>query len=222
MFGTVLLIIIVLGIGGVIYFEYKSAQKYKKEREEKRKQRKESAPSRVGPVKTVKKEEEPKPKAESKSKSEPKPKPEPVEEKAVVTEEVTAKPEPVIVKEEAEEEVPEKELPACNYPPFDHSRTVESLGLSDEDAKEFVGELISQLDSHLPLIAKEVEAGNFHALEQLTHSVKGSATNLGIGGVADLLTDFNTYLKEGKDVDVVKSYYACLETYTQKLKEQYA
>lgn len=211
MFGTVLLIIIVLGIGGVIYFEYKSTQKYKKEREEKRQHRKRTAPSRVGPVKTIKKE----------------PKPEPVEEKAVVTEEVTAKPEPVIMKEEVEEEIPEKELPekalpACNYPPFDHSRTVESLGLSDEDAKEFVGELISQLDSHLPLIAKEVEAGNFHALEQLTHSVKGSATNLGTGGVADLLTDFNTYLKEGKDVDVVKSYYTCLETYTQKLKEQYA
>ena len=206
MFGTVLLIIIVLGIGGVIYFEYKSTQKYKKEREEKRQHRKRTAPSRVGPVKTIKKE----------------PKPEPVEEKAVVAEEVTAKPEPVIMKEEVEEEVPEKALPPCNYPPFDHSRTVESLGLSDEDAKEFVGELISQLDSHLPLIAKEVEAGNLHALEQLTHSVKGSATNLGTGGVADLLTDFNTYLKEDTDIEVVKHYYTCLETYTQKLKEQYA
>jgi HPt (histidine-containing phosphotransfer) domain-containing protein len=99
---------------------------------------------------------------------------------------------------------------------------VESLGLSDEDAKEFIGELISQLDTHLPLIAKEIDAKNFQAIEELTHSVKGSATNLGTGGVADLLTDFNTYLKEGKDMDVLKSYYSCLETYIQKLKEQYA
>ncbi|MFT7879755.1 MAG: Hpt domain-containing protein [Sulfurimonas sp.] len=208
MLGTILLTIIVLAIIWVIYIEYKNTQKYKKEREEKRQQRKGQAPSSVGPVKTVKKEDKPTPK--------------PIEEQTVATVEVKPEPEPEVAEEEVEEALPAKELPLCDYPPFDHSRTVESLGLSDEDAKEFIGELISQLDTHLPLIAKEIDAENFQAIEALTHSVKGSATNLGTGGVADLLTDFNTYLKEGKDMDVLKSYYSCLETYIQKLKEQYA
>lgn len=208
MLGTILFTIILVAIVWVIYIEYKNTQKYKKEREEKRRQRRKAAPSGVGPVKTVKKEE--------------KPKPAPIEEKAVVTEEAKPKPEPEVVEEAVEEALPSKELPPCDYPPFDHSRTVESLGLSEEDAKEFIGELIAQLDIQLPLIAKEIETGDFHALEQLTHSVKGSATNLGTGGVADLLIAFNTYLKEGQDIDIVKSYYSCLETYTKKLKEQYA
>lgn len=218
MLGTIILTVFILLVVVVIFIEYKSAQRYKKEREEKRKTRK-APPSRVGPVRTVKKEEK---------KPEPKPEvvPEEVEEKPVVVEKVETKPEPEVVPEKIEEKVEEKleakELPPCDYPPFDHSRTVESLGLSEEDAKEFVGELITQIDTQLPLIEKELETADFHQLERLTHSIKGSATNLGTGGVSDLLTDFNTYLKEGTDMDVLKSYFECLQNYTQKLKDQYA
>lgn len=210
MLGTILLTIFIVLIVWVIYVEYRSAQKYKKEREEKRRGRK-APPSRVGPVKKVKKEEK-----------KPEPVTEVVEEKPVITEEVEVQPEPEVVTEEVEEKPEEKELPACDYPPFDHSRTVESLGLSEDDAKEFVGELITQIDTQLPLIEKELETADFHQLERLTHSIKGSATNLGTGGVSDLLTDFNTYLKEGTDMDIVKNYFECLQNYTQKLKDQYA
>jgi hypothetical protein len=59
-------------------------------------------------------------------------------------------------------------------------------------------------------------------MERLTHSIKGSATNIGTGGVSDLLVDCNTYLKTGTDIDIAKAYVAHLKQYTQELKAQYA
>ncbi|BAF72185.1 Hpt domain-containing protein [Sulfurovum sp. NBC37-1] len=111
-----------------------------------------------------------------------------------------------------------KALPA--YPDFDHSRLVE-MGLSDEEAKDFVKELISQIEEQLPLIEKALQEGDFHQMEQLTHSIKGSSTNIGTGGVADLLIDYNTYLKTGNDPILSKSYYEELKIQLERLKVQY-
>jgi hypothetical protein len=63
---------------------------------------------------------------------------------------------------------------------------------------------------------------DFHKMERLTHSIKGSATNLGTGGVSALLVDCNTYLKTGTDIDIAKAYFKHLVHYTAELKTQYA
>ncbi len=115
-----------------------------------------------------------------------------------------------------------KELPQDNYSKFDHSRIIDTLGLSEEDAGEFIQELISQVDSHLSPIKEATKSSDYEELERLTHSIKGSATNLGEGGIADLLTDFNTYLKIGKDIEIVERYFELLEEQAQKLREQYS
>ena len=145
-----------------------------------------------------------------------------VEEEAPIEE-----PEPVIeeaveVEEEAPvEEAPAKELPACEYPEFTHVRLVE-MGLSDDEAKEFVNELIPQLEEQVPLIEASINDGDFHQIERLTHGIKGSATNIGTGGVSDLLVEFNTYVKSGEDVDILKAYHKHFVTYIEALKEQYS
>ncbi len=59
-------------------------------------------------------------------------------------------------------------------------------------------------------------------MERLTHGIKGSATNLGTGGVSDLLVDYNTYLKTGTDIDIAKAYLEHLVHYTAELKTQYS
>jgi chemotaxis protein histidine kinase CheA len=96
------------------------------------------------------------------------------------------------------------------------------MGLSDEEAKEFVEELIPQIETQIPLIEKELAIPDFHQMERLTHSLKGSATNLGTGGISDLLVECNTYLKTGTDIDIATAYFGYLKHYTQELKEQYA
>ena len=122
---------------------------------------------------------------------------------------------------EKKTETKEKVLPRCTYPKFTHVRLVD-MGLSDKEAKEFVEELIPQIEAQIPLIEKELAIPDFHQMERLTHSLKGSATNLGTGGISDLLVECNTYLKTGKDIDIASAYFGYLEHYTQELKEQYA
>ena len=95
------------------------------------------------------------------------------------------------------------------------------MGLSDDEAKEFVTELIPQLEEQIPLIEEALNTPDYHQVERLTHSIKGSATNIGTGGISDLLVDYNTYLKDGTDIDIAKAYFEHLKHYTQELKKQY-
>jgi len=124
-------------------------------------------------------------------------------------------------KEVIQVQQPQKQLPQCNYPTFSHVRLVE-MGLSDEESKEFVAELIPQLETQIPLIKEAMENSDFYQMERLTHNIKGSATNLGTGGISDLLVEYNTYLKTGTDGDIAKVYFDNLIDYTEDLKTQYA
>lgn len=182
----------------IIFFEYRNEKKYQEERR-KRRQRpisdKKTTPYKKKKRTTPKPEPKPEPKTEPKIELEPEP--------------------------ETEAPKETKKLPEANYPKFTHSRLVE-MGLSDEEAKEFVGELIPQIETQYPLMEKAIQEQDFEQLERLTHGIKGSASNLGTGGVSDLLSDYNTYLKTGTDLDIAKAYYQDLKHYNDELKTQYA
>jgi hypothetical protein len=230
MLGTAVLSIFIFIIILIIFLEYKNERQYQEKRrqgrprptkDERSTQTKtlEKAPPKTEPRRKVEPKPEPKPepkidvkpelKPEPKIEIKPEPKPEP---------KIDIIPEPVIQKEEPKET---KELPQANYPEFTHVRLVE-MGLSDEEAKEFVAELIPQIEVEIPLIQAAIESEDFHKMERLTHGIKGSATNLGTGGVSDLLVDYNTYLKSGSDIDIAKAYLKHLIDYTNELKAQYA
>lgn len=195
----------------IIFFEYRNEKKYQEKRRQQRQAPTPSKPSTT-PEKPKKVAHKPEPKPEPKIETKPEPKPE-----VKVEPKPEPKPEP-----EPKIEVPKetKKLPEANYPQFTHVRLVE-MGLSDEEAKEFVAELIPQLEVEIPLIEAAIQAGDFHKIERLTHGIKGSATNLGTGGVSDLLTDYNTYLKTGTDSDIAQAYLEHLVHYTNELKTQY-
>ena len=132
----------------VIFIEYRNEKKYQEERREKRE-------------KTV----------------QPKRRPQ--------LKKVIRKPSPSIQQEtpqeEFEEEIlkketPKKQLPHCNYPKFSHVRLID-MGLSDEESKEFVAELIPQIETQIPLIKEAMDNSDFHQMERLTHNIKESATN---------------------------------------------
>lgn len=114
-----------------------------------------------------------------------------------------------------------KELPKGEYPDFSNSRLLD-MGLSQADADTFVKDLIEQIDDHIPQIEAARKDKAYEEIERLTHSLKGSATNLGSGGVADTLVDYNTYCKTGNDDDILLAYLEILKTYQTKLKEQFS
>jgi hypothetical protein len=215
MLGYIIITVFVLIIVLIIYIEYKNEKKYQEERDqkhqnrikEKRKTLKKSAKApkqtRVQKnLKTVKPELK---QAEPESISEA-----PVKEKKPEPEQIQ-KPE-ILIK---------IDLPTGNYPKFNHSRLLK-MGLSEDEAKEFVKELIPQIGTQIPLIKEAMEIPDFHRMERLTHSIKGSSTTVGTGGVSDLLVDYNTYLKTGTELVISEAYFNHLNYYYEELKKQYS
>ena len=112
------------------------------------------------------------------------------------------------------------ELPKGEYPDFNYERLIE-MGLTEEEALGFIQELIPQIGEQIPLIDDAMKIPDFHKMERLTHSIKGSSTTIGTGGVSDLLVEFNTYLKEGNNVQIAQAYQRHLKRYFEKLKKQF-
>lgn len=195
MLALTILSIFVLIVVSIIVFEVRNERRY----QEKRRHRREG--SHKKPTQTFPEDSIPHPRVE---------KPE--------NKHSQVKPRQEIIKQEPIKK--EKKLPLCNYPQFTHKRLVD-MGLSDDEAKEFVQELIPQLEEQIPLIEKVLAIPDFHQMERLTHSIKGSATNLGTGGISDLLVEINTYLKKGTDLEIAKAYFEYLKHYTKELKTQY-
>jgi|GEM_PF-4118676 len=115
-----------------------------------------------------------------------------------------------------------QEIKEKNYGTFDHSRLVEEMGLGEEEVGEFVSELIHQVEAALPDIEEELSAGNRERMERITHGLKGAALNLGNGGITDVLVEYNTYLKQHDNPDVIRAFQEQLNRHLQKLKTRYA
>ena len=96
------------------------------------------------------------------------------------------------------------------------------MGLSENEAVEFIQELIPQIETQIPLIQEAMDKEDFYSMERLTHSIKGSSTTVGSGGVSDLLVAYNTYLKTGDEIEIAKEYQKYLKHYCAELKTQYA
>jgi len=52
--------------------------------------------------------------------------------------------------------------------------------------------------------------------------LKGAATNIGSGGVADILVDYNTEMKNGKEPEVALAYQELLKSAVSNLKIEYS
>ncbi len=240
MLESVIIYIFVFLIVLAMFMEYVNDRKYQAKRD---KERQKSTPKKpvepepqVEPEEAVEEEPEEIEEVQPVVVKEVIPEPEVIPEEIIedvqpeVVVEVEPEPEPEVVVEVEPEPEPEveaevvveesKELPTCEYPPFTHVRLVE-MGLSDDEATEFVNELIPQLEEQIPLIEEAINIADFHQIERLTHGIKGSATNLGTGGISDLLVEYNTYLKSGTDSDVVKAYHKHYLHYIEELKKQY-
>jgi len=113
-----------------------------------------------------------------------------------------------------------KAIPHKKYPIFSHERLIK-MGLSEDEVLDFVKELIPQIEIQIPLIKEAIEHSDFHQAERLTHSIKGSSSTVGTGGVSELLLEYNTYLKSGTDTSIINTYFQDLIYYTNALKIQY-
>jgi len=235
MFALTVLGIFVLIIVIIIYIEYKNEKNYQKNRRERAEERKKTKPPYDPKDKIQKPLQEKKeiaakrkaatPGAKDRSQLQVK------KEKAKTVREAyelkndkkpVIEPRKVPSAKELREAAAEKiDLPECKYPKFDYSRLLK-MGLGENEAVEFVKELIPQIKTQIPLIKEAIEASDFHNIERLTHSIKGSSTTVGSGGVSDLLVEFNTYVKTEKEIPVIEAYLKHLTHYCKELEKEYA
>jgi len=230
MFASVVIGIFVFIIAIIVYVEYKNEKTYQEERKHRSEARRKPKP----PYKPEEKIQKPVQEKKATVNRKKAPTPEIKEPVVPKKEENRVTPYVVDVQKPSEEKktvreeiapavkIEEKtyDLPACEYPKFDYSRLLK-MGLSEDEAIEFIKELIPQIKTQLPLIKETMDKRDFQNMERLTHSLKGSSTTVGTGGVSDLLVEFNTYLKTGKDIPVAETYLKHLNHYTDELEKQF-
>ncbi len=202
----IVVFILVLLIALFVYREYKNEKKYQEERRERRPDTKKEVKEPARKPRKVQSADE--------IEAQEKKRKEEFEEKRRLEEQES---EPEVIPEPVEK----IKLPEFNYPKFDHSRLLD-MGLSSDEAHAFVAELIPQIESQIPLIKEALEIPDFEEIEKLTHSIKGSSTTVGTGGIADLLVDFNTYVKADAESTVAEAYLKYLDYYCKDLKKAYA
>ena len=154
-----------------------------------------------------------------------------VEEKEVIAE--ISEFEPFIIEDEYDEPevdtVPEVKITpepivedTYHYDTFDNTRTMEEFGLSREEANDFILDLIQQVKEELVNLESAVAVHDTKKIEDISHMIKGSATNLGTGGIADVLVDFNTYMKSANEPEVVAMHMRNLHRAYNELKSQFS
>jgi hypothetical protein len=113
-------------------------------------------------------------------------------------------------------------IPTKTYPPFDNSRAVIELSLSQEEADMFVGELIKAVDAEVKKLDDAIANENILEIEEITHTITGSASTIGYGGITNVLIDFYTAVQHRETYPVLKTHLANLKYYLDQLKAQHA
>ena len=233
MLATIIISLFVLLILFFVFREYRNEKNYQKTRHEKL--HKPKAPKQNSYSQKTQSQKKPAShniSAPTPTRTTPQPteKPEPSIKKPAP---VTVKPKERIVPEEAvvpkmpeaaeaKETIEKKtELPSCEYPKFSHERLV-GMGFSEAEALEYVTELITQIETEMPALKEAIANKDFEKVEHITHSIKGSSSTIGSGGVSDLIDAFSFYVQTGEDQEVAECYYKHLERYYNDLKKQYS
>ncbi len=228
MLATIVIGMILFIVALIIYIEYRNEKKYRQERQkrDRAKHQKKKPEPKISKRPTAEKPSVTEPKHTNKPPKTTQPTPKtPVSPQAPATpkeetKQVQETPKATPVPKPEPKKQPATELPEGNYPDFNYDRLIE-MGLSEEEAHEFIQELIPQIGDQIPLIDEAMKIPDFHKMERLTHSIKGSSTTIGTGGVSDLLVEYNTYLKTGNELPVAEAYQEHLKRYFEKLKKQF-
>lgn len=125
------------------------------------------------------------------------------------------------VVEKIEEVLPEVHIrPTCTEFNIENSAT--ELRMDIEDIEDFIFDIIDQIEDSMVDIYHFTENEDYKELKKKIHSLKGSATNLRINCISEVLIELDQYLLAG-DIrkQKVELYLLDLEFYFEKLKENF-
>ena len=112
-------------------------------------------------------------------------------------------------------------IPTKEYPKYDNTRAVEEMGLTQEEADNFVQDLVKALESEMPRIEVAIKGSDHKAVEEIVHTITGSSSTLGSGGVSSALISFYTAVQHRDDFQKLYTHLQNVKYYLAELKEQH-
>jgi len=111
-------------------------------------------------------------------------------------------------------------IPTKSFDRYDNSRAVEEMGLTQEEADNFVLELIKALESEIPRIEEAILNSDMKTLEEIVHTITGSSSTLGSGGVSTALISFYTAVQHRDSLQDLYVHLQNVKYYLTELKKQ--
>jgi len=123
---------------------------------------------------------------------------------------------------EAETELPEidVEIPTKQYPKFDNSRAVTEMGMSQEEADSLVLELIKAIEVEIPRVEEALKTHDIRTIEEVIHTITGSSSTLGSGGVSSALISFYAAVQHRDVMEKLRIHLENVKYYLASLKEE--
>ncbi len=114
------------------------------------------------------------------------------------------------------------DIPTKQYPLYNNARAVEEMGLSQEDADAFVHDLIKAISGEISPIEEAILGCDYKSLEEIIHTISGSSSTLGTGGVSSALISFYTAVQHRDSWQKLYVHLQNVKYYLQELKDQVA
>ncbi len=123
---------------------------------------------------------------------------------------------PIEEKFESEELV----IPTKEHPKYDNSRAVDEMGLTQEEADSFVHDLVKAIQSEIPKIEEAISNSDYKTVEEIVHTITGSSSTLGSGGISSALISFYTAVQHRDSFQELYVHLQNVKHYLSELKEQ--
>lgn len=110
-------------------------------------------------------------------------------------------------------------IPTKLYPKFDNSRAVDEMGLTQEDADTFVLDLVKAIEAEIPKIDTALSNGDYKSLEEIVHTITGTSSTLGSGGISSALISFYAAVQHHDTLQKLFIHQQNVKYYLSSLKE---
>ena len=106
-----------------------------------------------------------------------------------------------------------------SYMAIDRARIIAELGLDAEIVNELVTEFVTQTEETLKALEAAVAAGDFTAISDTAHSIKGSSGNLRMDDLYNLCKETEMNAKGPKDITAIQALLVKIRAAFEEIKK---
>jgi len=113
-------------------------------------------------------------------------------------------------------------IPTKQYAPYNNARAVDEMALSQEDADAFVSDLIKAIEDEIPALEAGIMTQDYLVIEEIVHTITGSASTLGSGGISSAFISFYAAVQHRDSFQKLYVHLQNVKYYLNELHEQFS